>query len=143
MEQKFRVFEQQIMQIQEQLGAIEQALVDMTSISTGLDELVGKKDQEIMAVLGRGIYVKAKLVAEELTVDVGGKNFVEKSIPETKKLIDDQIEKIKEIKKSLEGELNKINEELTKTMLGAQGQGCACEEKGECDNACADDCKCE
>lgn len=118
--QKFQVFEQQIIQFQEQLRAVEQAIYDMTVITAGLDELVGKKDEEIMAPIGRGIFVKAKLLSEDLTVDVGGKNFVNKSIPETKNLIKTQLENLKGIKKELENELDKINEEITATMMEHQ-----------------------
>ena len=115
--QKFMVFEQQIRQIQEQLGAIEQAILDMSQIKLGLDEIKGKTGEEIMAPIGRGVYIKAKLLSEELTVDVGGKNFVGKNIEETKELINEQIEKLKEIKVQLEKELDKINDEITSVMM--------------------------
>lgn len=118
--QKFMLFEQQIRQIQEQLGAIEQAIMDMSQIKLGLNEIKGKEGEDIMAPIGRGVYVKAKLLSEELTVDVGGKNFVSKSIEETKELINEQIEKLKDIKIQLEKELDKINEEITEIMLEHQ-----------------------
>lgn len=116
LQQKFQVFEQQIMHIQEQLRVVEQAMFDMNTISTGLGELIGKKGEEIMAPIGRGLFVKAKLLEEDLLVDVGAHNFVKKTIPEAKELISSQIEKLKVSKKELEGSLNSINEEITKTM---------------------------
>jgi prefoldin alpha subunit len=120
--QKFMVFEQQIRQIQEQLQLVEQAIFEIGNIKTGLNELVGKVDEEILAPIGKGIYAKTKLLSEELTVDVGGGNFVKKSIPETQNLIDGQLEKLKSIREELENELNKINQELTKVMVEAQGK---------------------
>ncbi len=117
---KLQMYEQQIQQLQQQLEAVEQAIVEMTSLVLGLDELVGSKDKEILAPIGRGIFVKTKLISEDLTVDVGGKNFVKKSIPETKKLIQDQVIKLKEVKKELEGNLEDINNELTTTFMNAQ-----------------------
>ena len=117
---KLQMYEQQIQQLQQQLEAVEQAIVEMTSLVLGLDELVGSKDKEILAPIGRGIFVKTKLISEDLTVDVGGKNFVKKSIPETKKLIQDQVIKLKEVKKELEGNLEEINNELTTTFMNAQ-----------------------
>jgi len=115
---KFGMLEQQIMAIQQQLQAVEQALMDITSLNLGLDEI--KKDKEILAPIGRGIFTKAKLISEDLTVDVGGKNYVKKSIPDTKKLIQEQIKKLEEVKKSLNLELEKINEEITNVMLQHQ-----------------------
>jgi prefoldin alpha subunit len=118
--QKFMMFEQQIRLIQEQMQAVENAIIDLEGVHLGLGELVGKKDNEIMAPIGRGIYAKAKLISEDLLVDVGGKNFVKKSIPETQKVLKEQTEKLKTIKTELEGEMEKINEELTKVFMEHQ-----------------------
>ena len=119
---KFQMYEQQIKQVQQQLEAIEQAIIEMNSLNLGLDELKGAKDKEILASVGKGIFIKAKILSEELTVDVGGKNFVKKDISSTKKLIEEQIKKLEEVKKDLEGSLEKINEELTKSFMDAQGR---------------------
>ena len=119
---KLSMHEQQIQQLQQQLQAIEQAIVEMDSLNLGLDELVGSKDKEILAQIGRGIFAKTKLLSEELIVDIGGKNFVKKSIPDTKKIIEEQIKKLEDVKKELENNLEKINEELTKTFMSAQGK---------------------
>lgn len=152
---KFMMFEQQIRLIQEQLQAVEQATLDLGSLNLGLDELVGKTNSEILSPVGRGIYAKSKLLSEELIVDIGGKNFVKKSIPETKKIVEEQIKKLNEIKNDLEGEMNKINTELTNIFMEHQnhsghshecnckeGEECECKNNdGECD--CGDDCECE
>jgi len=50
----------------------------------------------------------------------GGKNFVKKSIPETKRVIEGQIKKLNEIKEDLDKNLEKINQELRKTIMGVQ-----------------------
>lgn len=118
--QKFQIFEKQITQIQEQDRAIEQAILDLNQIGSGLDEIVGNGDSEIMAPIGRGIFVKAKLLSEKLTVDIGGGNFVTKTISETKKMIEEQSGKLKLMKKDLDKEMERINIELTKTMQEAQ-----------------------
>ncbi|MEJ2267588.1 MAG: hypothetical protein P8X70_00745, partial [Nanoarchaeota archaeon] len=69
---KFRMFEQQIKQLQQQIQAVEQGVGELSSLDIGLDELKGSEGKEIMAPIGRGIYIKAKLLSEELTVDIGG-----------------------------------------------------------------------
>ena len=120
--QKFLMFEQQIRLIQEQLQAVEQALFDLETVDIGLEELIGKNDNEILAPIGRGIYAKAKLISDELIVDIGGKNFVNKSIPDTQKILKDQIEKLKKIKEDLNLEMEKINEELTRVFVESQGK---------------------
>ena len=130
---KFQMFEQQIMQLQQHLQRIDEAVNDLTNLGNGLKELEGKKDQEILAQVGRGIFVKAKLLSEELVVDVGDRNFINKSIPDTQKIVADQLDKLNKIKEDLEGELDKINSELTKTMLDFQhNHECDCKESEDC-----------
>ncbi len=117
---KLNMFEQQIQNINQQLQAVEKAMTDMTSLSVGLGELQGKKEQEIMAQVGNGIFVKAKLISEDLTVDVGGKNFVKKSIPETQEIIQKQIEKLEGAKEELGKAMEEINGQLTETIMEHQ-----------------------
>lgn len=117
---KLGMFEQQMRQIQEQLQLVEHNTIELSSLSLGLDELKGKKDKEILAQVGRGIFVKAKLVSEDLIVDVGSKNFVNKNIADAKKLIENQIGRLNEIKESLNNSLEELNTEVTKIILNAQ-----------------------
>ena len=119
---KLGTFEQQIQQLQQQLQAVEQGIVELNSLNFGLDELKGGKGKEILSPVGRGIFAKTKLLSEELTVDIGGKNFVKKSIPETKKIIEEQTKKLGEIKDDLEKNLENINLEIREVIMGAQNK---------------------
>ena len=150
---QFQMFEQQIRMIQEQQQAVEQAIVDLSSLNFELDELVGKKDEEILSPIGRGIYASAKLTSEELLVDIGNKNFVKKTIPETKVIIKNQIKKLEKAKEELNKELEKINTELTNVFMESQKlhnhnhpHECNCGEE-ECDEDeccdCGDECECK
>lgn len=134
---RFQVFEQQIMQVQEQLQLVEGGIIELKNINSGLSELIGKVGEEIRAQVGRGIFVKAKLLSEELLVDVGEKKFVNKTIPETKKILEEQIIKLNEVKEELENQMEDINQELTKVMKEAENtHSCSCED-------CDEDCECE
>ena len=55
---KLSLFEQQIRQLQEQLQAIEQAIIETSSLKFGLDDIKGGKDKEIMASIGKGIFAR-------------------------------------------------------------------------------------
>jgi len=113
---EFSMLEQQIRELQQQLQAVEQGIVEMGSLSLGLEELIGSKDKEILASIGRGIFAKAKLTSEKLVVDIGGKNFVKKSIPETKKIISEQINKLEGVKRELNENLEKVSKKLVRLM---------------------------
>ncbi len=119
---KLSMFEQQIQQLQQQLQAVEQGIVEMNTLSIGLNELKGSEGKEIMAPIGRGIFAKTKLVSEELTVDVGGGNLVKKSIDGTKKIIDEQIKKLKDVYKELNNNLEAIGREMEKVVEEEKGK---------------------
>ena len=117
---KLQMYQQHVEQTQSQLQAVEQGINEMANLRIGLDEIVGKKGQEIKAHLGRGIFISANLTSEELLVDVGDKNFVVKSIPDAKNLIEDQILKLEDAKKELHFNLDKIGEEMQNLISEAQ-----------------------
>jgi len=109
---KLSVLQQQAQQIDQQLQIIGQNINDLSSLKLNLESLKGSKGKEILAMIGRGIFVKSKILSEDLTVDIGGKNFVKKNIPETQKLIQKQIEKMSDVKHQLVDEMEKINIQL-------------------------------
>ena len=109
---KLSMFEQQIRQVQQQINAVDEGISELEILNIGLNEIDDGKDKEIFAPVGRGIFVKAKVLSEKLSVDVGGKNFVKKSVPETQEMIKRQIEKLGEIKKELDGSLREITKEV-------------------------------
>ena len=135
---KFQIFEKQIQQLQEQIQAVEQGVVELQMLELGLDELKGKTGQDILAPMGKGIFAKAKLTSEELLVDVGDKKFVTKNIDETKRLIENQTKKLAEIKRELESAMEGLGEEVEKTMSEHSGKHLDKAHPGEeCD--CEDD----
>jgi prefoldin alpha subunit len=115
-ERKFKELEREIGYIDSQLKAVEEGIKEISLLKDGLNELVGKKGEEIFAPIGRGIFVHAKLESEDLLVNIGENKFIKKSIPETKKTIEDQIEKLNEIQERLIEELQRIDKELTQTI---------------------------
>ena len=111
---KLGMLEQRIRSLEEQLRAVESAVVDMGSLIIGLDEI--KEGKEILSPIGRGIYVNSKVVSEKLKVDIGGRNFVSKNISETKEIIKNQIGKMEEIKKVLIESLNDAEREFNEII---------------------------
>jgi len=140
---KFQIFEQQIMQLQQQLQAVEQAILELNQLSVDLEELKGKTGKEILAQIGRGIFVKTNLISEELIVDVGDKNFIKKSISETKKIILEQVGKLGNSKEELNQELENLNKEITEVFLEHQKKAHSHEHNCECGKECEDKEGCE
>lgn len=110
------MLEQQIQHLQQQLQAVEESNLDLNTLLLALDDLKGSVGKEVMAPLGRGIFVKTKLLSEDLVVDIGGRNLVGKSITDTKKIISEQIEKLNQIKKELIERIEESGKELTRII---------------------------
>jgi len=117
---KLSMFEQQMGQLQQQLQAVEQGIMELTTLNVDLNEITGGEGKEIFAPIGRGIFSKAKLLSDKLTVDIGEKNFVTKSVPETQEIIKKQIEKLESAKHELNKGLEELSKEAEKVI--AEGQ---------------------
>ena len=113
---KLSLFEQQINQMQQQLQSVERGIIDLSSLELELDDLKGSNGKEILAPVGRGIFAKAKLLSEDLIMDIGGKNFVKKNIPETQDVIKGQIKKLEQIKSQLQKNSDEISREAEKLI---------------------------
>jgi len=66
--------------------------------------------------VGKNIFIKTKIISEELLVGIGEKNLVTKSIPETAKIIENQIKKLESIREELLREIEKLNKEAEKIV---------------------------
>jgi prefoldin alpha subunit len=119
---KLSMFEQQIQNIQQQQQAVERAINELGSLVLGLEDLKGSEGKEILAPIGKGIFVKTKVLSEKLIVDVGGKNFVTKKIPETQDIIKDQVKKLEGARNELNKALEELNGQLTETVMSAQNK---------------------
>ena len=112
------MYEQQIQQLQQQIQAVEQGIVEISSLNLGLDDLKNKTGKEILASVGKGIFAEAKLTSENLIVDIGEKNFVKKTIPETQEIIKEQIKKLQMVKEEMNENLESISEEIRDIVKG-------------------------
>ena len=115
---KLSLFEQQLRQMHEQIEAVESGIKELNLLSECLKELVKSGGKEIYAPIGRGIFIKSKILSEELLVDVGNKNLVKKDIPKTQELIKIQIEKLEEIKKEIDANLDSVSKEVERLIHG-------------------------
>jgi len=140
---KFSVFEKQAQDLQQQIEAVEKGIVELSSLNLGLDDLIGGTGKEIFAPLGKGIFVKAKLISEDLNVDIGNGNFIQKTIPQTKELIVEQVEKLKKVKEDLNSEIERLSQEINDLLIQAESKEktCDCSKGEKCE--CEDDCECD
>jgi len=126
---RLQMMEQQMQQLQQQMEAVAKGIGELESLDAGLDEIPDSIGKEILAQIGKGIYVKAKIISDELTVNIGGNNFVPRKVPEAKKMIREQVKKLKDVEKELGENIETTNSEFMKMIQEYQGNQKSGEEK--------------
>jgi len=107
---RIQMMEQEVNQLNQQLQMIEQNIKELGSIVASLDEI--DKGKNILANLGKSIFVPVEIKDDKLIVEVGKGNFVKKSITDTKKVIETESGKMMEGKNQIMKRLQDIQEEM-------------------------------
>ena len=109
---EYQVIGERIKQLQEQMQTAEQQLIEIMATLQSLDEFSTlKENDEILVPVNNGIFVKANLKKEnKLLVNVGSSVVVDKSIDDTKKLIEKQKDEMEGIRGKIALNLNKLIE---------------------------------
>lgn len=122
---QLQMIQENAKQIYKQLQMAEGQFMDLAMTSQSLDEFRQIKEKtEIFVPLNSGIFARAELKkADELIVNVGANVAVKKDISSTKKLVDKQVEQLREIRERMASDLKKlttqggmIEEELQKLV---------------------------
>lgn len=103
--------------INQQLQLIEGNLNEIVEIKEGLDEIEKKEVKEILANIGKKIFIPVEIKDKNLIIEVGNKKFVKKSIKETKELIGEQVEKLINAKNEMTSRLQDLQEEADRLMM--------------------------
>lgn len=116
-ENELRALNMQAQMISEQLNRIDSGLMEIEYLKNNLDEISSAKENtEILAPISSGIFGKAKLEKNnKLLVNVGNGIVVEKTISETKELLDERITEMNEAREKLLDSMQKIEDHLIKS----------------------------
>ena len=146
---QMQIIEQESNNLNHHLELIEQNIKEIEELKESLIEIENSNEKEILANLGKRIYIPVEIKEKELIVEVGNKTFVKKSIKDTLILIDEQIEKLNLAKDKINMDLESLQERINKLMeniesesynnkhpKNCKGHNCNC-------NHCEDDeCEC-
>jgi len=108
---KMQMLEQQMTSIQKQLQQLEGQLMDLDATKESLDGLKNsEKGSEMLSMVSPGIFVKTGLTDnKEVVINVGAGVAVKKNIEDAKKLVDEQIEEVKNVHIQLMEDMQKLN----------------------------------
>ena len=104
---EFQMLSQHIKQLEEKTTALNNQLMDLAVTNQSLEDMKKlKQGTEILVPLSSGIYTKAEIKdSKNVIVNVGSNVTTVKDIDSTKKLIESQIEEVKNLHERLVNEL--------------------------------------
>lgn len=109
---KMKMLEEAAEERKQHIETVGKQLEDMTHLKNCLEALENEKNKEILANLGRGVFLNSKVNDNKVFVNVGSKVLVRKTFKEAVEIIDRQISGLSELKASLSEGIDKINHEL-------------------------------
>jgi prefoldin alpha subunit len=123
---KIQMMEQESNQLNEQLQMIEQSVNEMLELKASLDEIGKNENKEILANIGKRIYIPVEIKDKNLIVEVGKGHYVKKTPEETVNVVEGQLDKLMEGKNQIMGRLEELQNDMMK-MIGeieqAQAKG--------------------
>jgi prefoldin alpha subunit len=149
---------QEAEKIEQQLQVIDQQITELSSIKDSLETLKKDNNKEILANLGKGIFVRADIKEKDLFVNIGGSIVVKKSMDETIEVITNQnerllagkeqlVEKIREIQENMQELMSGMNTSAEQECSGCSDESCKhdhaeeeCDGNCDCEEPC-EDCK--
>jgi prefoldin alpha subunit len=136
---------QEAEKIEQQIQLFDGQITEFNAVRESLESIQNNAEKEILANLGKGIFIKAEIKNKDLYVNVGKDVIVKKDIPSALKIVDEQSRKLLEGKEELIERIAQIQEKMQE-MIGGMNLGHACSDK-ECDcehdHECDGDCDCE
>ena len=105
--------EQQARELEGNLQIIDNQISELGQFLKDLDFLMNIKNEEILASVGKGVYIKAGMKKiERLFVEVGAGVVVQKSPKDTIEVIKNQIPRLKEARFQINAQLEIYREKL-------------------------------
>ncbi len=114
---KIQVMQQEAEQLNEQLQAVEQHVNEMLELKASLDEIGKEENKEILANLGKRIYVPVEIKDKNLLVEVGKGHYVKKTPEETVKVVEGQLDKMMDGKNQIMARLEELQGEMQKLIM--------------------------
>jgi len=109
---KIQMMEQEANQLNEQLQMIEQNVNEMLELKASLDEIGKEENKDILANIGKKIFIPVEIKARELIVEVGKGHYVKKTPEETIKIVEGQLDRLMEGKNQIMARLEELQGEM-------------------------------
>lgn len=107
---EMKIIEEQMKEIQKQAQIVEQQLMELMATNQSIEDFKKtNKGDEILVPISSGIFAKAELKDnKEFLVNVGADTVVKKDIDSTKKLMEKQIEEMRELHAKIHMQMQRV-----------------------------------
>lgn len=138
---RMQMLGQEAEKIEQQIQTIDQQIAELAAVMESIQAIKDGKQKEILANLGKGIFVRAEIKDTELLVNVGKEVIVKKTVEDTIAVIENQTNKLMAGKEGLIGKISEMQATMQDLLLEAQKAGGHSHQHSGC---CGDgDCQCE
>jgi len=108
---------QKLKDLEEKLFIVVQQIIELKNFGESLEEIKTNEGKEILASLGKGVFVKSEIKDKKLFIDVGLGTLIRKDLGETQKVLRDQVLRLENMKVELESGMETLNQEVG-TLIG-------------------------
>lgn len=116
-----QILDHQLKQGQKQLMVIEQQISELEAVFAGLGGLSGVSASEMFVPMSSGIFVKAELKeVKEVLVNVGASVAISKPLPDAQKLVETQIQELRELQQQLSHQMQRLSIEAERVQEKVQ-----------------------
>ena len=117
---ELQMLEQKMKQLEAQINAIQKQTNEMQGIIESLEAVEKNGGEEMLLPIGKGIFIKNKPTSKNVLLNIGSGTVIEKDIPGTIKLINDQINKLNEMAVEYQMEMMKSERKIEEMIEGIQ-----------------------
>lgn len=107
---RLSLLQEEANKLEEQINIVNQQINEFEILKLSLEKI--DEGREILAGLGKGVFVKSETKEKELFVNVGCGIVVKKNIQDTGEIVDKQIKQMFQLKVNLLHQIEQINIEL-------------------------------
>jgi len=128
---ELKVLDQQIQEMQQNMQQLESQRTEIISVQQALDELkLQKKGTEVLVPVANGIFMKANLAdSDSLILNVGSGVAVEKSIDQTKAILERQGDEITKVEREYSDNVDQMIEKAMALQAELQKDDDSCEDE--------------
>ena len=109
-------------ELEEKINIIDRQISELQSFQIHIGEIDKNKEKEILAPLGKGVFIKSEIKDKKLFVDIGAGVLVRKSPKEAREVIEDQLRKLVEMSQEIHQQIEITNQELQNLVRGIEGE---------------------